>query len=189
MFAVPSPFNFFSSALNRKKLRLPIHSIVHIEHDPIAVEVVKWNHQDDGILHHYIEHFEEIYGTDSEPNDKKISALIGEYGPFDLVTSGAPCQNLSGINAYRNIDAENAQYLMKAGKLIKKLDHVQARNGFTEKILFLSENVVFKEFEKFDVHYSDSLEGLSPICQDAKDFGPVKRKRLYWLNVSSVLTY
>lgn len=171
--------------MNRKRLGLPIESIVHVEHDPVAIEVIKWNHHNDGINHIFIHKFEDIYGDEDEPVLDKVSDFFGKFGPFDLVGSGAPCQNLSGINAYRDIDADNAQYLMKAGKLIKRLDSLQQQNGIDERILFLSENVVFKEFEKVDVHYSDfSPEGLSPMRLDAKDFGPVKRNRLYWTNVS-----
>lgn len=151
----------------------------------MAVQIIMCNHNEDGIKHVYVEKFEEIFGTDTEPDPHKLEDFFSQHGPFDLVTSGAPCQNLSGINAYRNIDAESAQYLMKAGKLIKKLDNLQKQNGVKERILFLSENVVFREFETADVHYSDfSPEGLSPMRIDAKDFGPVKRNRLYWINVS-----
>jgi site-specific DNA-cytosine methylase len=164
---------------------LPIEAIVHIEHDPVAVHVIKWNHKHDGIKHTYIEKFEDIYGNDSDPNVNKLDELVSQHGVFDLVTSGAPCQNLSGLNACRDVDALNAQYLMKVGKLIKRLDLLQRSNGMEERILFLSENVVFHEYEQFDVHYSDfSPEGLSPMRVDAKDVGPVKRNRLYWMNVS-----
>lgn len=172
--------------LNRKRLGLPIECIVHVEHDPVAVAVIKWNHVNDGIEHIFIEKFEDIYGHESEPDLQCLPNFLAQHGPFDLVTSGAPCQNLSGINAYRDISADNAQYLMKAGKLITRVDNLQQKNGVSERLLFLSENVVFKKFEKADVHYcSDfSPEGLSPMRLDAKDFGPVKRNRLYWINVS-----
>jgi site-specific DNA-cytosine methylase len=162
----------------------------------VAVQVIKWNRKNDGIKHSYIEKFEDLYGDDSEPNDDKLGELLSKYGSFDLITSGAPCQNLSGQNARRNIDAFNAQYLMKVGKLIKRLNLLQRRNGVKddERILFLSENVVFPEYEEFnnhysDEHYSNSRDGLSPIRVDAKDFGPVKRNRLYWMNVSVCLLH
>ena len=164
-----------------------MESIIHVEHDPVAVEVIKWNHENDGISHHYITKFEEIYGENREVNDELLHGFISEYGPFSIVTSGAPCQNLSGINAHRSMEAENAQYLMKVGKLIMRLNSIQRGNGVKEHVLFLSENVVFKEAQagqEIDVQYSDSIEGLSPMCLDAKDFGPVKRNRLYWANVS-----
>jgi site-specific DNA-cytosine methylase len=177
--------NTYGFCTDRKRLGLPIEAIVHIEHDPVAVHVIKWNHKHDGIKHTYIEKFEDIYGNDSDPNVNKLDELVSQHGVFVLVTSGAPCQNLSGLNACRDVDALNAQYLMKVGKLIKRLDLLQRSNGMEERILFLSENVVFHEYEQFDVHYSDfSPEGLSPMRVDAKDVGPVKRNRLYWMNVS-----
>lgn len=171
--------------LYRKRLGLPIDVIIHVEHDPVAVEVIKWNHHNDGITHIFVEKFEHIYGEDVNPNDGLVEEFISKHGPFDFVTSGAPCQNLSGINAYRDITSESAVYLKKAGKLIIRLNHIQTSvNGIQNEILFLSENVVFKESEDFNGHYSDHLHGLSPMRVDAKDFGPVKRDRLYWLNVS-----
>ena len=171
---------------NRKKLGVPIEAMVHVEHDPIAVYVMQWNHRDDGITHHYIKKFEDIYGDGTEPNESMIVQLLRVYGPFDLVTGAAPCHSLTGINASRNIHCDQAQYLAKTGKLIKRLDIVQHTNGIKNRVLFLSENVVFKESDKFDIHYSDKIHGLPAIRIDAKDFGPVKRNRLYWLNVRLV---
>ena len=81
---------------------LPIKSIVHVEHDPVAVEVIKWNHRKDGIIHHFMEElWADLWYNDSETYDEKLADLISEHGPFDVVTSGAPCQNLSGMNAHR----------------------------------------------------------------------------------------
>lgn len=159
--------------------------MVHVEHDPVAVYVCQFNHDNDGIMHHYVETFEEIYGVNDEPDVNLITALVAKYGPFDLVLSGAPCQNYSGLNASRDQTSENAQYLKKVGHLIQKLDHIQGLNGIKDPVLFLSENVVFKEHEDIDKAYSD----LSPIRLDAKDFGPAKRNRLYWINVSLCRVY
>lgn len=176
---------FFYYAVNteRKRLRLPIHTIVHVEHDPVAVEVMKFNHRHDGINHQYIETFEEIYGTDDKTDNDLVKALVEKYGPFDLVLSGAPCQNYSGLNARRDRSSTNAQYLCKVGRLIKKLDERQLENGVSDKVLFLSENVVFKNHDEVDEFYADQEGGLSPICLDAKDFGPCKRNRFYWMNM------
>ena len=148
-----------------------------MEHDPVAVEVMKFNHRNDGINHQYIETFEEIYGTDDKTDNDLVKALVEKYGPFDLVLSGAPCQNYSGLNARRDRSSTNAQYLCKVGRLIKKLDERQLENGVSDKVLFLSENVVFKNHDEVDECYADQEGGLSPICLDAKDFGPCKRNR------------
>ena len=165
-----------------KRLKVvPMHTYVHVEHDPIAVEVCKFNHQDDGINHQYIETFEEIYGTKDEADDGLVTALVDKHGPFDLVLSGAPCQNYSGLNASRDETSENAQYLLKVGRLVRKLDEIQ---GDGSTVLFLSENVVFKSHEKVDKSYSDQEEvGLTPMRLDAKDFSPCKRNRFYWTNI------
>ena len=166
-----------------KRLGLPIHTIVHVEHDPVAVEVCKYNHKKDGINHVYIETFEDIYGTNDEPDDERVKAMADSYGSIDLVLSGAPCQNYSGLNASRDQTSANAQYLKKVGWLCKKLDEIQKETK-NDNVLFLSENVVFKERDEINCCYADHEDGLTPICVDASDFGPVKRNRLYWMNVS-----
>ena len=166
-----------------KRLGLPIHTIIHVEHDPVAVEVCKYNHNGDGINHVYIETFEDIYGTNDEPDDEQVKAMVDSYGSIDLVLSGAPCQNYSGLNASRDQASANAQYLKKVGWLCKKLDEIQ-KESKNDNVLFLSENVVFKERDEINCCYADHEDGLTPICVDARDFGPVKRNRLYWVNVS-----
>lgn len=163
-----------------KRLKLPIYTIVHVEHDPVAVEVCKANHRDDGIIHHYVTTFEEVFGTNNEANHKIVVALVEKYGPFDLVLSGSPCQSYSGLNASRVPNSENAQYLLKVGRLIQKLDEIQmGSKNVKDNVLFLSENVVFKHHDKVDQCYG----GLPPVRLDAKDFSPCKRNRFYWTNV------
>jgi site-specific DNA-cytosine methylase len=184
----------FSISINslhshRKRLKMPMALVVHVEHDPVAVSVCRFNHANDKINHHYIESFEEIYGTDAEVNDELFAAFVQRFGPFDLVLSAAPCQNYSGLNARRDQSSNNAQYLLKVGRLIHKLDEVQMSSmGVKDKVVFLSENVVFKEHDEVDKSYAEGKgEALTPICVDAQDFGPCKRKRFYWMNVSTLL--
>ena len=125
----------------RKRLKLPIDTIVHVEHDPVAVEVCKANHKKDGIKHVYVETFEEIYGEDDEPDEEKLKSIVKEDGPFDLVLAGAPCQSYCGLNATRDTTSDNAQYLVKVGRLIHQLDSIQMSSGdVQDNILFLSEN-------------------------------------------------
>ena len=76
--------------------------MVHVEHDPVAVEVCKNNHREDGIIHRYVDKFEEIYGEGDEADYNLVAALVEEYGPIDLVLSGAPCQSYSGLNSSRD---------------------------------------------------------------------------------------
>ena len=172
------------SVAKRKRLKLPVSIMVHVEHDPIAVEVCKFNHRDDGIKHHYIEKFEDIYGADDDPNSSLIAMLVETYGPFDLVLSGSPCQSYSGLNASRDQTSDNARYLCKVGWLIQKLDEIQMESEkANEKVLFVSENVVFGDHDEVDKCYTDHRGGLHPVCLDAKDFGPCKRNRFCKLSL------
>lgn len=160
--------------------------MVHVEHDPVAVAVCKFNNDNDHIDHRYIDNFEDIYGQDDEPDNKLVVSFMQKYGPIDLVLSAAPCQNYSGLNAWGDPSLENAQYLLKVGRLIHKInDHQMSRLGVKDKVLFLSENVVFSNHDEVDKSYSiGEEESLPPMTVDAKDFGPCKRKRYYWINVS-----
>eukprot|EP00984_Skeletonema_dohrnii_P012278 scaffold4963_cov115-Skeletonema_dohrnii-CCMP3373.AAC.8 len=168
-----------SGTLALKKLRIPLDTIVHCDHDPIANEVCRFNHQRDGIKHVYIDTFEEIYGERSEPDEDKVAKLVDDHGPFDLVLAGAPCSNYSGLNATKDASCANAQYLPNVGKLIAKLNSIQKKNGMEHGVLFLSENVVFKDFDDISQCYGK----LEPIRLDAKDFSPCKRSRFYWCNI------
>ncbi len=169
-----------SGTLALKRLRIPVHTVVHCDHDPIANEVCKFNHQGDGIKHVYIDTFEEIYGESSEPDEEKIAKLVADCGPIDLVLAGAPCSQYSGLNARRDLSCANAQYLPNVGKLIAKLNDIQKKRGAEHDALFLSENVVFKNYDCINKYYGQ----LEPIRLDAEHFSPCKRSRLYWCNVS-----
>uniref|UniRef100_A0A7S2LD16 DNA (cytosine-5-)-methyltransferase n=1 Tax=Skeletonema marinoi TaxID=267567 RepID=A0A7S2LD16_9STRA len=168
-----------SGTLALKKLRIPLDTVVHCDHDPIANEVCRFNHQRDGIKHVCIDTFEEIYGEGSEPDEYKVAKLVDDHGPFDLVLAGAPCSNYSGLNATKDASCANAQYLPNVGKLIAKLNSIQKKHGMKHGVLFLSENVVFKDFDDISQCYGK----LEPIRLDAKDFSPCKRSRFYWCNI------
>ena len=77
-----------SAAVVLKKLQLPIKTMLHVEHDPVANYVSKFNHKDDGIQHVYIETFESVYGYGDENScDKEcLRKWIEKYGPIDLVS-------------------------------------------------------------------------------------------------------
>ncbi len=174
----------------RKRLRLPIAIMIHVEHDPVAVAVSKYNNNDDdNIDHHYIDEFEQVYGKGDEVDDELFASFVNKYGPIDLVLSAAPCQSYSGLNARGDRSSDNAQYLLKVGRLIHKLNNFQLTSlGVKDEVLFLSENVVFGDHDEVDKSYGIGAdEGLTPMCVDAKDFGPCKRKRFYWINVSIFL--
>jgi len=174
-----------------KKLKIPLGKVVHVEHDPVAVHVSQYNHPETdetnyGLKHVHIETFEEIYGENDEGDRERISKLIDEHGPFHLVLSAAPCQNYSQVNAYKDKDKYTAQYLLKAGRLIKVINAIQKERGCQNEVLFLSENVVFPGNDEICKCYgnTENGHGLSPIELCASDFSPCRRKRYYWTNVS-----
>ena len=174
-----------------KKLGIPLEKVVHVEHDPVAVEVTKFNHQNDNIDHVYISTFEEIYGDDNEGDAVKIGKLIHDLGPFELVLSAAPCRNHSQVNAFRNKDDYSAQYLLKAGRIIKKINAIQKDDYGYDEVLFLSENVFFRGKDNLELickcyGNTGTDHGLCPIDLDASDFSPCRRRRFYWTNVSCI---
>lgn len=82
------------------------------------------------------------------------------------------------VNAYRKQNkSKQFDYLSDVGRLIQKISEIQKND-----VLFLSENVVFEKSLVDDK--SKSYYGLPPVRLDARDFGPCKRDRLYWTNVS-----
>jgi len=173
-----------------KKMKIPLGTVVHVEHDPVALEVSRFNHKNDGIHHYYVERFEEIYGENEDADADLLTRAIQHYGPFDLVLAAAPCQNYAQINAYKSKEKKSAKYLLKVGLLIKKINAIQKNSfGATQDVLFLSENVVFHEdLDEINKHYGVvNGSGLQPIQLDAKDFSPVKRNRFYWSNVSKIV--
>ncbi len=183
-YCLPSPNS------SSKRLELPVEIMVHVEHDAVAVEVCKHNHREDGIIHRYVDKFEEIYGEGDEADHNLVEAFVEKYGPIDLVLSGAPCQSYSGLNSSRDKKSDSAKYLWKVGLLIKKVDCIQMAGTRRDRVLFLSENVVFKDHDEVDKCYSGIAgEGLTPMCIDAKSFSPCKRLRFYWTNVSICYQY
>jgi Site-specific DNA methylase len=112
-----------------KKLKIPLCTVVHVEHDPVAVEVCKFRHENDGIRHVYVEAFEDIYGDvdwDEDPDEELLGRYIDEYGPFDLVLAAAPCQYDSHGHASKSKKRiVNANYLWKVGVLIQKMNDIQ----------------------------------------------------------------
>ncbi len=93
---------------------------------------------------------------------------------------------IAKVNGYRkkNSKKEEVNYLLDVGRLIKKIDEIQ-KDSCPEQssLLFLSENVNFEQWRIDEVSKS---YGVPPVRLDAKDFGPCKRDRLYWTNVSDL---
>lgn len=153
-----------SGIVTLKKLAIPLKKVVHVECDPVAVIVSKFNHQNDGIEHVYIDTFEEIYGENDEGDKKQIESLINDHGPFELVLSAAPSEH----------------FLRKAGKTIQIINTIQKEKYNYDEVLFLSENAVFRDSDDPEANH-----GLGPIWLNASEFSPCYRNRLYWTNVSN----
>jgi hypothetical protein len=75
-------------------MKIPLETIVHVEHDPVATFVNKYNHEkynagggrdSDDIQHVYISRYEDFV--------IQLDDLINRYGPFDLLLAAAPCRN------------------------------------------------------------------------------------------------
>lgn len=83
-------------------------------------------------------------------------------------------------NAFCDREKQNAKYLLQVGTLIKAINEEQGSS-----VLFMSENVVFRNYDDIMRKYSDFTEnGLPPVKIDAQDFSPMVRNRFYWTNVS-----
>lgn len=93
--------------------------------DPVAVDVCKSNHKDDGIEHVYIDEFEDIYGTGDEADEGKIMALLNDHGPIDFVPAAAPCTNYTGLNAFRDEASENVRWTQRRTQLARTLQFCQ----------------------------------------------------------------
>lgn len=185
-----------------KKLKIPLCTVVHVEHDPVAVEVCKFRHENDGIRHVYVEAFEDIYGdvdSDEDPDEELLGRYIDEYGPFDLVLAAAPCQYDSHGHAPKSKKRiVNANYLWKVGVLIQKMNGIQkSQHSVRHDVLFLSRHAILSQDMKLGGSSLDAVNqsygevdgcGLVPIQIDAKDFSPCKRNCLYWCNVSRCMT-
>ena len=168
-----------------KKLGIPLKTIVHVDHDPVADYVNKFNHKksaigiqvmepDDGVEHFYFEKYEYV--------NENIQELIQQYGPFDLLLAGPPCQNFSLVNAFRVKDV-SSDYLSDVGNLISKIDEIQKTNNPSQSdLLFVVENVTFESDKEIEV--SKRFRNLVPIKFEAADFGPCKRYRLYYTNIA-----
>ena len=84
-----------------------------------------------------------------------------------------------------------SSYLPKVGLLIRDMNDLQIKRKNREyPVLFMSENVLFKDSDNVSTYYRQCDEhGLPPIQLDGKDFSPMARNRFYWTNVSFTLLY
>ena len=169
-----------SAILILKKLKISMSKAIHVDIDPVARHVSKFNHcteynndlYDDGIEHVYdYKKFEDLTGDNFE-------AFMKKHAPIDIVLGGPPCSDYSAVNAYRKGSAgTSGWYLVEFGKFIQQIQQHPLQRNVT--LFFLSENVVAQE-EYPDVH---DAYGFYPLCVDAQRFSPCRRNRVYWTSV------
>ena len=165
-----------------KKLGIDIDTVVSVEHDPVAKAVFRHNNDssyhpagpaDDDSITYVTEYssFEELSAN--------IEAIVKENGPFDIVIAGPPCQDYTKVNALaKGAEGSQGKYLVRLADLIKEVERFnqQHHDGFDE-LFFLVENVPGSE------NATDQY-GVAEFVIDAALFGPCKRVRVFYTNIS-----
>ena len=162
-----------------KKLGIDISCVISVDHDRVAQHIYRWNHDhaycgnatDDGINHVTLyETYEEL--------EENVEDLVREYGPVDIVIGGPPCQEYTGINAWRKGAEEQSsgRYMKDFATLIGRVRVFNQKyfNGFNE-LFFLVENVPGAKKSTGD--YS-----VSEFRCDAATFGPCRRDHVFYFN-------
>ena len=103
------------------------------------------------------------------------ASLAGIHVYFVLISSGSPCQGLSGANALaQGFNDPRTRLFFEALRILKDL-HAEKH-----RVFFMNENVASMSGSDRDTftHYL----GVQPICADAADLCRVRRRRYYWCN-------
>lgn len=166
-----------------KRLEIAISKVIHVEHDPIATHVVRYQHDTtyntsllgDGIKHMYMAKFEDI--------EQNVDKVIREHGPIDIILGGPPCSEYSGLNARgHGSQGQQGQFLSRCAQLLRNIEEKQKKD---RPVFWLVENVVFRNSrdENFrDYTNMEKMLGVPHTVWDALDFSPCKRERSFWLN-------
>ncbi len=164
-----------------KKLGIDIGTVVVVEHDPVATAVFRYNHDtsycpagptdDDGI-----KYVTEYYSY--EELEANIEAIVRKFGPFDIVVAGPPCQDYSKVNAFaKGAEGSHGKYLVRLAELIKEVNRLNKRHHGFDEFFFLVENVPGSE-------HATNQFGVAEFKFDAALFGPCKRERVFYTNIS-----
>ncbi|XP_071953679.1 DNA (cytosine-5)-methyltransferase 3C-like isoform X2 [Antedon mediterranea] len=131
---------------------------------------------EDAIKVSTVRHAEDIVHVGDVKNITKKQ--VKEWGPFDLVMGGSPCNDLSIVNPAR-------KGLFGTGRLFfefqRILTYAKPAEGDKRPFFWFLENVCFMEHsDKMDI--SRFLE-CNPVIVDAKDLSPAHRARYFWGNL------
>ncbi len=143
-----------------ERVGIPVERYVAYEIEPNAIKISKKNYP-------RIEHCGDV-----------TTAKFTQYGGFDLLIGGSPCQSLSITQS------KTRKHLDGKSKLF--FEFVRAKEEMHPKY-FLFENVAsMNEKSKEAISY---CLGCKPIFIDSADFSAQDRPRLYWTNIPVPMNY
>jgi len=167
-----------------KKLQIAMKKVVHVDIDAVAQHVVRFKHDityNERLVPDDIEHvFEYSMFEDVVEN---LDKFMEQHGPIDIILGGPPCSDFSQVNAVRQGSrGSTGKLLPEFGRFINCVRNHPRQAG--RPLFFLSENVIFKEFD--DMNEIRKEYGVFPVSIDASRFSPCQRKRFYWTSVSDL---
>ncbi|KAB1262196.1 DNA -methyltransferase 3B [Camelus dromedarius] len=111
--------------------------------------------------------------------EEELQAVIEEWGPFDLVIGGSPCNDLSNVNPARKGLYEGTGRLFF--EFYHLLNYTRPKEGEDRPFFWMFENVVaMKVGDKRDI--SRFLE-CNPVMIDAIKVSAAHRARYFWGNL------
>ena len=113
---------------------------------------------------------------------------IPDFFDVDVIIMGAPCTQLSSINAKDRslgLDGPDSKLFFDALKIIEQL----AIFHTSKKLYFLAENVASMSNKNREI-ITESFKRIFPVTQmykiDSAFVAPAHRRRLYWTNIPNV---
>lgn len=139
-----------------ERVGIPVDAYLAVEIDKYATKISQKNYPD--ILH-----------------TSDVRTFIGEYGSFDLLIGGSPCQDLSIAKKDRKgLEGDRSSLFW---------EYVRILNEVKPKY-FILENVASMPKEAKQI-ITDTL-GVEPIMIDATLVSAQRRRRLFWTNIPNV---
>lgn len=113
-----------------------------------------------------------IYRPCHDINDITAKQMLLDWGRFDFVLFGSPCQSLSNAGDRRGLNG-------KSGLLFKCMEILALAQFKNPKVRFLAENV--KMEYKFKQQF-DTVFGRQPVLINSSLLSAQGRERYYWVN-------
>lgn len=142
-----------------KRLGIAMKTYIHVDNDPVARRVAKYNHDKDGI--EFIDSYDSF-----EELKKNLNGVLERFGPIDLVIGAVP--------STKEVDFGSFIAKIQKHRLQKK------RNVFYLYETDLRANT--SNIQEISKSYETSLE-FRPIVIDSKIFSTCSKKRSYWSNL------